>query len=473
MPEQQCSELCINKQNEKHNKAMLQYITNTDVELPVVEQVKAVLAGGCRWIQVRMKEASDEEITRVVEEIKPLCLEHEAFLLLNDRVELAKTLDVGCVHLGHDDMPASQARMKLGPAAVIGVTANTFADILAVSALDIDYFGVGPYRMTTTKKNLSPVLGVEGIKEIVEKMRNACAKAKAAALKNGDVMLLENTRFEKGETKNDPELSKALASLADVFVNDAFGTAHRAHSSTAGVADYLPAVSGFLVQKEVSIMGKALSDPERPFVAVLGGAKVSDKLNVINNLLEKVDTLIIGGGMAYTFLAAKGYAVGKSLLDESKIDYCKDMMAKAEAKGVKLLLPVDVVVADSFPDPIDGPIDVTTVDAAAIPADKEGLDIGEKTCALFASAVKDAKTVVWNGPMGVFENPTLAKGTIAMAQALADSSATTIVGGGDSAAACEQLGFADKITHISTGGGASLEFLEGKELPGVAAADDK
>ena len=207
--------------------------------------------------------------------------------------------------------------------------------------------------------------------------------------------------------------------------------------------------------------------------SILGGAKVSDKLNVINNLLEKVDTLIIGGGMAYTFLAAKGYAVGKSLLDESKIDYCKDMMAKAEAKGVKLLLPVDVVVADSFPDPIDGPIDVTTVDAAAIPADKEGLDIGEKTCALFASAVKDAKTVVWNGPMGVFENPTLAKGTIAMAQALADSSATTIVGGGDSAAACEQLGFADKITHISTGGGASLEFLEGLELPGIACLQDK
>ena len=288
---------------------------------------------------------------------------------------------------------------------------------------------------------------------------------------NAKVILCSHMGKPKGEWK--PELSKALASLADVFVNDAFGTAHRAHSSTAGVADYLPAVSGFLVQKEVSIMGKALSDPERPFVAVLGGAKVSDKLNVINNLLEKVDTLIIGGGMAYTFLAAKGYAVGKSLLDESKIDYCKDMMAKAEAKGVKLLLPVDVVVADSFPDPIDGPIDVTTVDAAAIPADKEGLDIGEKTCALFASAVKDAKTVVWNGPMGVFENPTLAKGTIAMAQALADSSATTIVGGGDSAAACEQLGFADKITHISTGGGASLEFLEGLELPGIACLEDK
>ena len=299
------------------------------------------------------------------------------------------------------------------------------------------------------------------------------AKTKAAALKDGDVMLLENTRFEKGETKNDPELSKALASMADLFVNDAFGTAHRAHSSTAGVADYLPAVCGYLVQKEVSIMGKALADPERPFVAILGGAKVSDKLNVINNLLEKVDTLIIGGGMAFTFLAAKGYDIGKSLVDAEKIDYCKEMMAKAEAKGVKLLLPVDAVVAASFPNPIDGEIEVETVAADAIPADKMGLDIGEKSQALFAEAVKNAKTVVWNGPMGVFENPTLAKGTIAVAQALADSSAVTIVGGGDSAAACEQLGFADKITHISTGGGASLEFLEGLELPGIACLEDK
>ena len=299
------------------------------------------------------------------------------------------------------------------------------------------------------------------------------AKAKAAALKDGDVMLLENTRFEKGETKNDPELSKALASMADLFVNDAFGTAHRAHSSTAGVADYLPAVCGYLVQKEVSIMGKALADPERPFVAILGGAKVSDKLNVINNLLEKVDTLIIGGGMAFTFLAAKGYDIGKSLVDSEKIDYCKEMMAKAEAKGVKLLLPVDAVVAASFPNPIDGEIEVETVAADAIPADKMGLDIGEKSQALFAEAAKNAKTVVWNGPMGVFENPTLAKGTIAVAQALADSSAVTIVGGGDSAAACEQLGFADKITHISTGGGASLEFLEGLELPGIACLQDK
>ena len=299
------------------------------------------------------------------------------------------------------------------------------------------------------------------------------AKTKAAALKDGEVMLLENTRFEKGETKNDPELSKALASMADLFVNDAFGTAHRAHSSTAGVADYLPAVCGYLVQKEVSIMGKALADPERPFVAILGGAKVSDKLNVINNLLEKVDTLIIGGGMAFTFLAAKGYSIGKSLVDSEKIDYCKEMMAKAEAKGVKLLLPVDAVVAASFPDPIDAEIPVQTVAADAIPSDKMGLDIGEKSQALFAEAAKSAKTVVWNGPMGVFENPTLAKGTIAVAQALAESSAVTIVGGGDSAAACEQLGFADKITHISTGGGASLEFLEGLELPGIACLENK
>ena len=299
------------------------------------------------------------------------------------------------------------------------------------------------------------------------------AAAKAAALENGQVMLLENTRYMKGETKNDAELSKALASMADIFVNDAFGTAHRAHSSTAGVADYLPAVSGYLVQKEVAIMGKALANPERPFVAILGGAKVADKLNVINNLLEKVDTLIIGGGMAYTFAAAKGYTVGKSLLDETKIDYCKEMMAKAEARGVQLLLPVDCVVADSFPSPIDGPVEVQTVAIDAIPDDKEGLDIGEKTRVIFAEAVKNAKTVVWNGPMGVFENPTLAAGTVAMAQALADSDAVTIVGGGDSAAACEQLGFADRITHISTGGGASLEFLEGLELPGIACLEDK
>ena len=318
---------------------------------------------------------------------------------------------------------------------------------------------------------LSELLGQEVI--MAADVAGEDAKAKAAALAEGQVMLLENTRYIKGETKNDPELSKDLASMADIFVNDAFGTAHRAHSSTAGVADYLPAVSGYLVQKEVSIMGKALANPERPFVAILGGAKVADKLNVINNLLEKVDTLIIGGGMAYTFAAAKGYSVGNSLLDESKIDYCKEMMAKAESKGVKLLLPVDCVVADSFPNPIDAPLEVETVSIDAIPGNKEGLDIGEKTAKMFAEAVLNAKTVVWNGPMGVFENPTLAKGTIAMAQALADSDATTIVGGGDSAAACEQLGFADKITHISTGGGASLEFLEGLELPGIACLQDK
>ena len=301
------------------------------------------------------------------------------------------------------------------------------------------------------------------------------AQAKVAAMKPGDIVLLQNTRFTAAESKNDPEFSKALASFAEIFVNDAFGTAHRAHASTAGVVQHagLPAVCGYLIQKEISVMGKALSNPERPFVAILGGAKVADKLNVIKNLLEKVDTLIIGGGMAYTFQAARGYEVGKSLLDESKIDYCKEMMAKAEANGVKLMLPVDVAVAAEFTNPIDAPIDVEIVPVSAIPADKEGMDIGTETRAMYAEAVKTAKTVVWNGPMGVFENPTLAKGTIAMAQALADSDAITIVGGGDSAAACEQLGFADKITHISTGGGASLEFLEGLELPGIACLQDK
>ena len=294
------------------------------------------------------------------------------------------------------------------------------------------------------------------------------SKAKAAALKDGDVMLLENTRFIKGETKNDPELSKALADLADIFVNDAFGIVYWAHFSTAGVADYLPAVSGFLVNKEVSIMGKALANPERPFVAILGGAKVSDKLNVINNLLEKVDTLIIGGGMAYTFLAAKGYSVGTSLLDSEKIDYCKEMMAKAQEKGVKLLLPVDAACVADFPDPIDAPVEVKIVPVTAIPADMEGCDIGPESMKLFADAVKASKTVVWNGPMGVFENPTLAAGTLAVAKAMAESGATTVIGGGDSAAAVQQMGLGDKMTHISTGGGASLEYLEGKELPGIA-----
>ena len=299
------------------------------------------------------------------------------------------------------------------------------------------------------------------------------AKAKIAAMNAGEAVLIENVRFDAREEKNDAEFAKELASLAEVYVNDAFGTAHRAHATTAGVADYLPAVCGYLIQKEIGVMGKALENPARPFVAILGGAKVSDKLNVINNLLTKVDTLIIGGGMAYTFLAAKGYSIGTSLFDAEKVDYCKEMMAKAEEAGVKLLLPIDTVITADFPNPIDAPIDTTIVPSSEIPADKMGLDIGTETRALFAEAVKSAKTVVWNGPMGVFENPTLAKGTIAVAEALAESEAITIVGGGDSAAACEQLGFADRITHISTGGGASLEFLEGKELPGIACLLDK
>lgn len=319
---------------------------------------------------------------------------------------------------------------------------------------------------------INELLGEQKV-TFAEDVVGADAAAKIAALQPGEAVLLENTRFEAGEEKNDPELAKKLAAAADLFVNDAFGAAHRAHASTAGVADYLPAVCGYLIQKEISVMGKALSQPERPFVAILGGAKVADKLNVIDNLLTKVDTLIIGGGMAFTFLAAKGYGVGKSLLDDTKLDYCRDMMKKAEANGVQLLLPIDTAVAAEFPSPIDAPIDVTYVDSDKIPADKEGLDIGPKTAKLFADAVLAAKTVVWNGPMGVFENPTLARGTVAVAQALADSSAITIVGGGDSAAACEQLGFASRITHISTGGGASLEFLEGKDLPGVSCLMDK
>ena len=319
---------------------------------------------------------------------------------------------------------------------------------------------------------LNELLGAEKV-TFAEDIVGEDAKAKIAALKAGEAVLIENTRFDARETKNDPSLAKELASFADLFVNDAFGAAHRAHASTAGVADYIPAVCGYLIQKEISVMGKALSNPERPFVAILGGAKVADKLNVIDNLLTKVDTLIIGGGMAFTFLAAQGYGVGNSLLDEEKLDYCRDMMAKAKANGVNLLLPIDTAVAASFPNPIDAPIDVDYVDSDSIPADKEGLDIGPKTAKLFADAVLSAKTVVWNGPMGVFENPTLAKGTVAVAQALADSSAITIVGGGDSAAACEQLGYADRITHISTGGGASLEFLEGKDLPGVSCLLDK
>ncbi|MCQ2080558.1 MAG: phosphoglycerate kinase [Lachnospiraceae bacterium] len=308
------------------------------------------------------------------------------------------------------------------------------------------------------------------------------ATAAVAAMNDGDVVLLQNTRFRmKEETKvkeAGEAFAKELADLADDFVCDAFGSAHRAHASVAVVTKYITEKGGtnavgYLMQKEIDFLGNAVENPVRPFVAILGGAKVADKLNVIDNLLNKCDTLIIGGGMAFTFLKAQGYEIGKSLCDDEKLDYCKEMMAKAEKLGKKLLLPIDTAVADGFPNPIDAEIAVDYVPSTAIPADKEGLDIGPKTQELFAQAAKEAKTVVWNGPMGVFENPTLAKGTIAVAKALAETDATTIIGGGDSAAACNQLGFADKMSHISTGGGASLEFLEGKELPGVYAADDK
>lgn len=300
------------------------------------------------------------------------------------------------------------------------------------------------------------------------------AKAAVAEMKDGDVVLLQNTRYRKEETKNVEEFSKELASLADVFVNDAFGTAHRAHCSNVGVTNFVEtSVVGYLMNKEIEFLGNAVEDPKRPFVAILGGAKVADKLNVINNLLEKCDTLIIGGGMAYTFLKAQGKEVGASLVDNEKLDYCKEMLEKANKLGKKLLLPVDSVAVSSFPNPIDADVDVEVYESANFPADKQGLDIGPKTAELFANEVKSAKTVVWNGPMGVFENPVLNKGTLEVAKALADTDATTIIGGGDSAAAVNQMGFGDKMSHISTGGGASLEFLEGKELPGVAVADDK
>ena len=300
------------------------------------------------------------------------------------------------------------------------------------------------------------------------------AKAAVEAMKDGDVVLLQNTRYRAEETKNGEEFSKELASLADVFVNDAFGTAHRAHCSNVGVTQYIDTcVVGYLMNKEIEFLGNAVENPKRPFVAILGGAKVADKLNVINNLLEKCDTLIIGGGMAYTFLKAQGKEIGISLCDNEKIDYCKEMLAKAEKLGKKLLLPVDSVTIKDFPNPIDAPVEVEVYDSDSLPADREGCDIGPKSAELFANEVKTAKTVVWNGPMGVFENPTLAAGTLAVAKALAETDATTIIGGGDSAAAVNQMGFGDKMSHISTGGGASLEFLEGKELPGVAAANDK
>ena len=327
------------------------------------------------------------------------------------------------------------------------------------------------FSLAPVAKRLSELL--DAPVKMAEDVIGESAKSLAASLADGEVMLLENVRYHKEEEKNDAAFSKELASLAELYVNDAFGTAHRAHASTAGVADYLPAVCGYLIGKEIGIMGEALSSPKRPFVAILGGAKVSDKLGVINNLLEKVDTLIIGGGMAYTFLKAKGCEVGTSLVDEEKISYCKEMMEKAEKLGKNMLLPVDTVITGSFPSPIDAEIEVKTVASDAIPADMMGLDIGEKTRELFAKTVKDAKTVVWNGPMGVFENPILAAGTIAVAEALANTDATTIIGGGDSASAVKKLGYDKKMTHISTGGGASLEFLEGLALPGIACLEDK
>lgn len=321
---------------------------------------------------------------------------------------------------------------------------------------------------------LSELLGQEVKFAADPEVVGSNAKAAVAEMKDGDVVLLENTRYRAEETKNGEAFSKDLASLCEVYVDDAFGTAHRAHCSNVGVTQYVSeAAVGYLMQKEIDFLGNAVDNPVRPFVAILGGAKVADKLNVISNLLEKCDTLIIGGGMAFTFLKAQGKEIGKSLVDETKLQYCREMVQKAESLGKKLLLPVDAAVFSSFPDPIDAPIDVENVSVDAIPADTMGLDIGTETAKLYADAVKSAKTVVWNGPMGVFENPVLAKGTIAVAEALAETEATTIIGGGDSAAAVNQLGFGDRMSHISTGGGASLEFLEGKELPGVAAANDK
>ena len=329
-------------------------------------------------------------------------------------------------------------------------------------------------------KRLSEKLGKEVVFVADYNVTGEAATAAVAAMKEGDVVLLQNTRFRGAEeTKNGEQFSKELADLADSYVCDAFGSSHRAHASVAGVTKFIKEKGGdnavgYLMQKEIDFLGNAVNNPVRPFVAILGGAKVADKLNVINNLLEKCDTLIIGGGMAYTFLKAKGYEIGKSLVDETKLDYCKEMMEKAEKLGKKLLLPVDSVMIDDFPNPIDDPTIATTIcDADKMDASKEGCDIGPKTIKLYSEAVKTAKTVVWNGPMGVFENPVLATGTKAVAAALAETDATTIIGGGDSAAAVNQLGYGDKMSHISTGGGASLEFLEGKELPGVAAANDK
>ena len=330
------------------------------------------------------------------------------------------------------------------------------------------------FSLAPVAVRLSELLGKDVVFANDDEVVGENAKKAVEAMQNGDVVLLQNTRFRKEETKNLEPFSSELASLAEVFVMDAFGSAHRAHCSTAGVTDHIKETAvGYLMQKEIAFLGNAVENPVRPFVAILGGAKVADKLNVISNLLDKCDTLIIGGGMAYTFVKAQGGNVGTSLVDDTKIDYCKDMIAKAESLGKKLLLPIDTACTKDFPDPIDAEVEATFAATSEIPADLMGLDIGPKTAEMFAEAVKSAKTVVWNGPMGVFENPTFAKGTIAVAQALAETDATTIIGGGDSAAAVINLGFADKMSHISTGGGASLEYLEGKVLPGVAVIAEK
>ncbi len=330
------------------------------------------------------------------------------------------------------------------------------------------------YSLAPVAVRLSEKLGKNVVFAADDEVVGENAKAAVAAMKDGDVVLLQNTRYRPEETKNVESFSKDLASLADLFVNDAFGAAHRAHCSTVGVASFVgESANGYLMAKEVKFLGDAVNNPVRPFVCILGGAKVADKLNVIANLLTKADTLIIGGGMAYTFLKAQGYSIGTSLVDNEKLDYCREMLEKAKANGVKLLLPVDTVCAASFPNPIDGEIETVTVASTEIPEDMMGLDIGPKTRELFASEVLGAKTVVWNGPMGVFENPTLAAGTIPVAKAMAETEATTIIGGGDSAAAVNTLGFGDKMSHISTGGGASLEYLEGIDLPGIAAMTDR
>ena len=367
-----------------------------------------------------------------------------------------KAAVIACSHLGKpvatfDSYVKKQAEKGKDPASI---TEEEWKKSLAKLSL------------APVAKRLSELLGREVI--MASDVVGPDAQAKAAALQPGQILLLENTRFEKGETKNDPALAKAMADMAEVYVSDAFGAVHRAHASTAGVAAYLPAVSGFLIQKELEIIGGALANPKRPLVAILGGSKVSSKIGVINNLLEIADTIIIGGGMTYTFLKAQGGSIGKSLLEEDWLDYCNDMMKKAKEKGVKLLLPEDTICAKEF----SADAEPILVDSMNIPDDCMGMDIGPKAVAAYADAVKDAGTVIWNGPMGVFEFPAFAKGTQAVAEALSNSNAITIIGGGDSAAAVQQLGYADKMTHISTGGGASLEFMEGKELPGVACLLD-